>query len=222
MISKAGVLYPNGYGALWLAISFGCCGDTSVWKLVGSAPPFCDVPDKANHLKIMEITKDQTIAFTGNRTLTAPKGKLFFNLERTIRKKLSALLEECYNDGKTTFISGMAIGWDMLCAEEVLKLQSNHPEVRLIAAVPFTGQEAKYSPSDQRRYHKLLSQATSTITISEGGFSNQAYHDRNDFLIANSIKLIAYHNGKPRSGTASTIRKATDLGVEVLNLYDEI
>ncbi len=169
-----------------------------------------------------KIIKNQTVAFTGNRTLTAPKGKIIFNLERTIRQRLSTLLEECYNEGINTFISGMAIGWDLLCAEEVIKLQSKYPEVRLIAAVPFAGQEAKYSPSDQQRYHNILNQATSIITISDSDFSNQAYHDRNDFLIANSTKLIAYHNDKPRSGTASTIRKATAQSIEVLNLYTTI
>ncbi|MFI3295856.1 MAG: SLOG family protein [Rikenellaceae bacterium] len=153
-----------------------------------------------------KITKEKTIAFTGNRILTAPKGHVILNLERTIRKKLSALLEECYNEGFNIFISGMAVGWDMLCAEEILKFQSQHPEVRLIAAVPFAGQEAKYSPSDQLRYHNLLGQATTIITISEGGRTNKAYHDRNDFLIAN----------------ASTIRKATDRGIEVVNVYDII
>ncbi|MFI3267423.1 MAG: SLOG family protein [Rikenellaceae bacterium] len=166
------------------------------------------------------IIKEKTIAFTGNRTLTSPDGKLQHELKATLCNLLMELLEREYlENGITTFISGMAIGWDMLCATVVVELKRKHPEIRLVAALPFIEQADRYSPSERDQYRHLIDNADFTIAIGGYTYTNQAYHDRNDFLIANSHKLIAYHNGKPRSGTASTIRKATEQGVEVVNLY---
>ncbi|MFI3294056.1 MAG: SLOG family protein [Rikenellaceae bacterium] len=169
------------------------------------------------------ITKEKSIAFTGNRTLTSPDGTPQHELKAILCNRLEELLEDEYlNNGITTFISGMAIGWDMLCATVVVELKRKHPEIRLVAALPFIEQADKYSEADKAQYRHLIDNADFTIAIGGYTYTNQAYHDRNDFLIANATKLIAYHNGKPRSGTASTIRKATDLGIEVLNLYDSL
>lgn len=169
----------------------------------------------------MEISKIKTIGFTGNRTLTSSSGNSGHNLENTICEKLYNLLEREYlENGITTFLSGMALGYDTLAAKVVLELKRCYPLITLVAVIPFDGQDAKFTPQQRIVYQTLLSKADYTITISPDGYSNQAYHDRNDFLIANSIKIYAYHNGKPRSGTGSTIRKASLNGVEVVNIYE--
>ncbi|MFI3292812.1 MAG: SLOG family protein [Rikenellaceae bacterium] len=169
----------------------------------------------------MNIKRECAVAFTGNRNLTSPDKASGSTLEKRIRNKLYALLEEQYNQGKYQFLCGYALGWDMLAAEEVLRLQKLHPEIELIAVIPFDGQEEKFPFFERLRYRKLRKRATYTVVIAQE-YSNQAYHDRNDYMLANASKVIAYHNGKPRSGTGSTIRKATEQGIEVVNLYDEI
>ncbi|MFR9545846.1 MAG: SLOG family protein [Rikenellaceae bacterium] len=170
----------------------------------------------------MTIIKEQTVAFTGNRDLTTSTGRPDANLENVIRTELSFILEDCYRDGKLNYLSGMAVGWDMICGEEVLKLRAKCPEVKLIAVVPFKGQETKFSQSEKRRYHNLLNEADETIVIWKDDYDPAAYHKRNDFLVENASEFIAYHNGKPRSGTGSTINKARKAGIEVHNLYDEL
>ncbi|MFI3268662.1 MAG: SLOG family protein [Rikenellaceae bacterium] len=171
----------------------------------------------------MEIIKEKTIAFTGNRMLTSPSVTSSTSLKKLICNELYKLLEKDYlNNGITNFISGAAIGFDLLSAIVVLELRRIYPEIKLIVAIPFLGQEARYSSEDKLLYHQIISKADYQIVISQSGYSNQAYHDRNDLLIANSNKLYAYHNGKTRSGTGSTIRKATEQGIEVVNLYDMI
>ncbi len=116
----------------------------------------------------------------------------------------------------------MALGYDSLAAMVVLELRNRYPEIKLIAVIPFATQDAKFTQEQRTAYRELLSKADHTITISHSGYSNGSYHDRNDFLIANSTKIYAYHNGKPRSGTGSTIRKATLQGIEVVNIYKKI
>ncbi|MFI3261371.1 MAG: SLOG family protein [Rikenellaceae bacterium] len=168
-----------------------------------------------------KITKEKTIAFTGNRNLTSPDGRTQHELKTALCYHLMRLLEKEYLENNiTTFISGMALGWDMLCATVVIELKRKYPEIRLVAAIPFVEQASKYSNDDKVQYRNLIDSADFTISIGGYTYTNQAYHDRNDFLIANACKLIAYHNGKPRSGTASTIRKATERGIEVINIYD--
>ncbi len=169
----------------------------------------------------MEIIKEKTIAFTGNRSLTSPSGLRGTQVERAICNKLYELLEkEHLENGITTYLSGVAIGYDTLAAMVVLELKRKYPSISLIAVIPFEGQEAKFSYEQKQMYKDILKQADHSITISPNGYSNEAYHQRNDFLIANSTRMYGYHNGKPRSGTGSTIRKAGERGVEVINLYD--
>lgn len=150
----------------------------------------------------MEIAKNQTVAFTGNRELTTSNGRSDANLENVLRTELSFCLEDCYKEGKNVFITGMAIGWDMLAAEQVLKFKETHSDVVLIAAIPFMGQELIYNETDKRRYKSIYEAANHCEFITDGGYNSDAYHKRNDWMIANCSEIIAYDSGKPRSGTA--------------------
>lgn len=170
----------------------------------------------------MKIIKEKTVAFTGHRTLTTADGTPDANLENVIRTELSFCLESCYRDGKNVFISGLAVGWDMLCAEEVLKLKSKYQDVVLIVAIPFMGQERLYKEQDQSRYKAIYEAADHREFITDGGYDKDAYHKRNDWMIANCSEVIAYYNGKPRSGTSSTMRKARITEVDILNVFDEL
>ena len=184
----------------------------------------------------MEIAKETTIAFTGNRTLTSPNVKHALALKMKICDLLYATLErEHLENGYTTFLCGMALGFDTIAALVTTQLKRKYHNIRLIAVIPFVGQESKFSDHDKSVYKHLLAGADSVVVISSDEYSNKepnnpssnlsnapthaAYHKRNDYLIANSSKIIAYHNGKPRSGTGSTIRKANSQGIEIENLY---
>ena len=171
---------------------------------------------------VMMTTKEKTVSFTGNRTLTTLDNQPDANLENVIRTELSLCLEDCYREGKTNFISGMAIGWDTLCAEEVLKLRKMYSDVRLIVAIPFQGQELMYGEKDKLRYKAIFRAADHQEFITCGDYDKEVYHKRNEWMIANSSEIIAYDSGKPNSATASTVRKAILSGVEVLNIYDEL
>ncbi|MFR9579663.1 MAG: SLOG family protein [Rikenellaceae bacterium] len=110
----------------------------------------------------------------------------------------------------------MALGFDLLCATVEVELKRKYPEIRLVAALPFIEQ------ADKAQYRHLIDNADFTIAIGGYTYTNQAYHDRNDFMLANASKIIAYHNGKARSGTGSTLRKAAEQGLMVINLFDII
>lgn len=169
----------------------------------------------------MEIDKEKTVAFTGNRDLTTSDGSIDRNLENVIRTELYYLIESYYKQGKDTYINGAAVGFDMMAAEVVLELKKKYPSIKLITAIPFMGQELKYSKVDKKRYQHIIESSDSKVLIWEGGFSNIAYHKRNDYLIANSSTIIAYSNGVGK-GTKSTVEKAQKKGLEIINIFDEL
>ena len=168
----------------------------------------------------MEIIRGKTIAFTGNRNLTSHRYEHEPSVRINLFDHLFIILEKEYlENGYDTFLCGMALGFDTVAALASLHLREKYKDIRFIAVVPFENQEAKFPEVDKILYANFIAIADSIIVINDKGYSNEAYHERNDFLIANSSKIIAYHNGKLRSGAGSTIRKALAQGVEVENVY---
>lgn len=170
----------------------------------------------------MKIIKEQTVAFTGNRDIITSTRITDRNLSNVLRTELTNKLEECYLHGKTIYLSGMAVGWDLICAEEVLNLKLKYVDVKLVAVIPFRGQEEKYINSDKQKYNMIINSADLVDIVSDGNYEMDVYHKRNDFLVAHASEFIAYHSGKMRSGTASTINKAKKAGLNVFNLFDEL
>ncbi|MFR9523894.1 MAG: SLOG family protein [Rikenellaceae bacterium] len=169
----------------------------------------------------MEIPPEITVAFTGNRLLEAPAGVSKIDFEQTLRASLRVKILELYNVNYRFFLTGGAVGFDMIAAEEVLLLREQHPDIRLIVVVPFRGQDLKYSEAAKARYAHLMECADKVVTICEQGYSASAYHLRNDFLVRNSNYVVAYSSGRGR-GAASTLRRAQELGVESFNIYDDL
>lgn len=170
----------------------------------------------------MEIIKEKTVSFTGHRTLTTPGNAPDTNLENVIKTELYCLIRDYYEDGYTNYLNGMAIGFDMLAAEVVLEFKKLQPDVKLFAVIPFQGQELCYSQKDKLRYKYLYDNADERIFTSSIFTSNADYLKRNDYLVSNSSVLISYCDGKQRSGTTSTVNKASKVGLEIINLYEEL
>ena len=170
----------------------------------------------------MKIEKAKTIAFTGNRILTSPSGLSDIELQTAIIHKLYELIEKEHTEnGITNFMTGMAMGLDFLAGLAITEIQKQYPAIQFIAVIPFQGHHNNFTQQEKSYHENLCQCANHIITISETP-GTPAYHKRNHFLIANSSKIIAYHNGKYRSGAGSTIRKAIELGVKVINLYTVI
>lgn len=65
---------------------------------------------------------------------------------------LAAAIRGLHAHGFRTFLCGMAVGFDLAAAEAVLELRDSLPGLRLVAVVPFGGQEARFSHADRARY----------------------------------------------------------------------
>ena len=116
-------------------------------------------------------------------------------------------LVEAFEKLKPEFvISGMAIGVDQWAAEICINMK-----IPFVAALPFAGQEGKWPPKSQAKYHWILSQAYARYTICDGGYEPWKMQKRNDWMMESCHQVVAVWNGTP-GGTANCLGSAAKLG----------
>lgn len=133
--------------------------------------------------------------------------------ERQIRNDLERAIAQAVDAGYTTFITGMAYGVDVWAGEIVVRLRESHPELHLIAAVPFEGFESRWSREWKERYSDLLGKADLVRYICPS-YHPGAFQRRNEWMVDHSALVIAVFNGE-KSGTKNTIDYAQKRGVRV-------
>lgn len=136
----------------------------------------------------------KSCAFTGHRQL----GEDFS--ARKLKKEIKKLMEE----GVDIFYNGMAMGFDLLAAEQVLALKKKFPSVKLIACVPCYGQEKYFSDEDKKRYAKILKIADETVTLSDH-YYNGCMQKRDRYMADRADVMIAYCK-KEEGGAAYTVK----------------
>ena len=133
-------------------------------------------------------------AFSGHRLL----GKDF--CEKDLEKSVSEAIEK----GAKTFYCGMAMGFDLVAAECVLKEKEKNSEIRIVACVPCYGQERGYSERDKRRYAEILKKCDEKVVLSDS-YYNGCMQKRNEYMAERSDALIAYCR-KQTGGTVYTVK----------------
>lgn len=168
----------------------------------------------------METDREKTCCFTGHRAEKLP----WRDNERApgcVRLKAAIwdVLVSLYESGCRHFICGMATGADIYFGEAVAALREGRPDVTLEAAVPFDGQERRWSPFWQARYARLA-EACDTVTVLHRDYTPDCMMDRNRYMVDASHVLVAVYNGAP-GGTRNTILYAMRQGVQVIELSVE-
>lgn len=148
-------------------------------------------------LSTSDFLKDiplKSCAFTGHRTLREG-----FD-EKNLKNAVLALIER----GVDTFYNGMAKGFDLLAAETVLSFKDKYPSVKLIACIPYYGQEKNYLEEDKKRYLTILNGADQKIILSDRYYKG-CMHVRNNYMADRADVLVAYLK-EEKGGTASTVK----------------
>lgn len=130
---------------------------------------------------------------------------------RLIETVFSLPEEECF-----TFLSGMAMGFDIIAAEAVLLLKSRNPSVKLICALPFADQGAGFPEPWRKRHEKILRCADEVFNVSEE-YHSGCYYRRNTFMVDNSDYVVTWFDGK-RGGTENTLKYAAKKCRHIINL----
>lgn len=156
----------------------------------------------------MNMTKPKVCAFTGHRFQSLPFGSDESSPEaRKLKTAVSDAIETLITTQNClTFLCGMALGADQICAAEILRRKLYVPELSLHCYIPCQEQFARWSGSQTARYREILKHADEIICLQER-YTPDCMHRRNRAMVDAADLVFAVWNGS-RGGTASTVAYA--------------
>ena len=167
---------------------------------------------------IIHKLNSTTACFTGHRSQKLPWK---FNEEdercKAMKVNLRLEIERAIQGGYKTFICGMALGFDLICAETVLELKTKYSDIKLIGALPCKTQDINWPIKGRQRYRSLLKQLDEVRCIYDEYIGAECMLERNKFMINNSSLLIALYSGLT-GGTKSTIDYARKQGLKIITI----
>lgn len=134
--------------------------------------------------------------------------------------KLTEWIIKLINEDCRIFYTGMAMGFDIIAAENVALLKKARPElgIKLICVIPFSGQEKGFNSFWMEKYNYIMSQADEMILLSDDYYSG-CYQVRNKYMVDNSDCVLTWYDGK-KGGTRNTIDYALKQGRQVFNINE--
>lgn len=149
-------------------------------------------------------------AFTGHRKIEdRHKG----NIEDLLLRAITF----AYDSGCRIFATGGALGFDTLAAKLIIRFRMSHPDVRLVVVLPCKNQSESWSSHQVNMYEYTLFNADEVEYVSDE-YTDGCMKERNRRLADMCDMMIAYVS-RPYSGSAQTVRMATNDGKIVYNLY---
>lgn len=152
------------------------------------------------------MAKENTCCFTGHRILGGDFDAC------VLRRGIEYLI----GLGVDTFICGGAMGFDTVCAKEVLLAKDIHPHIKLHIYAPCNNQGEKWSLNQRLTYDEILKKAD-FVDMPPVPYYKDCMKDRNYKMVDSSAYCICYLNSA-RSGTGQTYRYAMQKGLTVFNI----
>ncbi|MBQ7923140.1 MAG: DUF1273 family protein [Clostridia bacterium] len=165
-----------------------------------------------------DMTRDNTCLFTGHRAIAeSARSPLYADLLRCILK--------LHGEGIRYFLSGGAIGFDMLAAGAVLQAKRFSKDIHLVLVLPCRNQTERWmrvnsesAVANLQAYQHLKDEADSIVYVSDLYYDG-CMRDRNAKMIEMGSRCIAYWNGSGMGGTAQTVRMAKKANIPLINLW---
>lgn len=156
--------------------------------------------------------------FTGHRPDHLPWGMNEHHiLCRKTREAIALSIEYACQDGCRLFYTGMAQGIDLLAAETVLHCKKLHPEIELVAAIPYAGQARGWNQDELERYCSILNQCREeNIHILAPSYARGCLNARDRYMVDHSQRIIAVYDGKSGGGTEYTLCYALQKKLEAV------
>lgn len=152
------------------------------------------------------------LSVTGHRPVKIPG----YNYD--IIWKLEKLAESFLLEHKPTqLITGMALGWDTICAEVAIRY-----DISLIAAIPHPAQCRSWPGLDIEIWKRIVDYAKQTGEVHHisRSYSPQAMQVRNEWMVDRADHVLALWSGQ-RGGTENCISYARRKGKPVTNLWPQ-
>jgi len=153
--------------------------------------------------------KNITCCFTGHRKL--PPGSLL-----EIRQRTREEIRKAYFSGYRRFLCGGALGYDTVCAQEVLRMRQLYSDIKLILVYPCLGQDARWQEKDREIYKRIYDECDECYCMSEK-YTQGCMHLRNRAMVNESSLVIAYLTND-NGGTAYHYNYARKQGVRTVNV----
>ena len=151
----------------------------------------------------MIIDKIKTCAFTGHRILS----------EDYNARELERVILGLIKGGFTTFLVGMALGFDTECFKLLENYRKEYP-IKIIACIPCRTQAYKFSLKQKTEYEKMLLSADEKVYVSEE-YTKNCMFKRNMFMVDSASVLVAYLNSE-KGGTFQTVNYAKRKNVQII------
>lgn len=163
------------------------------------------------------MEKTHSIAVTGHR----PNKLWGYNLLNEQYFQLQKLFEEYVKNNITDpnreveMISGMALGADTIFAKAALSLKEQGYNIKLVAAIPFKGQESLWPEETKNQYRRLLNCADEVVFVCPEGYASWKMQKRNEYMVDRCDILLAIWDGTD-GGTSNCIRYAQQKKKEMI------
>lgn len=135
--------------------------------------------------------------------------------EEHVRERVRRTLQELQDGpGLPTIITGMANGFDLIGGTEALRMGCE-----IWAAKPWAGHGPR--KSDVELYAEVIEGASRVVNVDESQEYRGpwVYHKRNEWMVDNAERVLAYWSGKERGGTYACIKYARKVGKPIRNIY---
>lgn len=166
----------------------------------------------------MEVKR--TCCFTGHRPQRLPfqfdeQHPDCVRLKERLRQEMVRLITE---EEVSCFITGLALGIDMICAELVLELKETHPQVTLECAIPYEEQAARWTVPHRERYYDIIVRSDYENQL-QGYYTSDCMKKQSHYMVEKSGHVLAVWDGDARSRTGRTVRYARELGREITIIH---
>lgn len=157
--------------------------------------------------------RQSAVCFTGHRNIPSEmRPTLMERMDRTVRYLASS--------GFTTFISGGAVGFDILAACRVLVARRHDPSIRLVLALPCHDQTAAWRNLEDLKLYKMLLGQADEVHYTAEMYTPGCMRIRNQWMVDHAALCVAYKK-RDSGGTAMTVEMARKSGLGYINIADE-
>lgn len=139
-----------------------------------------------------------------------------------LKAKLIQEIEKLYFQGVKIFLTGCAIGADILCGEIVLQLMKKYNDIQLYCVLPCNNHNVNWNEEYKNRLKNLMENCTRNIFLQEN-YSKYCYFKRDKYLVDKASLIFAvYDINSEKSGTKTTLKYAINQNknIIILNIND--
>lgn len=149
-------------------------------------------------------------AFTGHRNAEYSNA-----VREPVSGNLHSAIELLLKEGFAEFYCGMAQGFDLMAAEELLTFRGKY-DFRLIAVKPCADQSDTFTHKNRRRHDEILKRCDEVTVLSENYYKG-CMQARDRYMVDRSDALICYLR-KNSGGTFYTVQYAKKKGKRIIEL----